>query len=163
MKKSNWLILGIAAVACAFLLWLWYYLGFNKIDDPLDLVLAIIWWVIVVLAGALIAKAEKARRERIRTIYVMGGKLFNSEAGEVSPEEGSTLAQAAQKLLEQLDYGFDRNELPDGAKPGYVIQSEEFKAGDEPTWKGKVTKVVPGGDNVETEFDGIDQLTAALA
>lgn len=163
MKKSNWLILGLAAVACAFLLWLWYYLGFNKIDDPLDLVLAIIWWVIVALAGVLIAKAEKARRERIRTIYVLDGKLFNSEVGAVEPEAGSTLVQAAQKLLEQLDYGFDRNELPSDAKPGYVIQSESFKAGDEPEWKGKVTKVVPGGDNVETEFDGVDQLAAALA
>ena len=45
MRKSNYLVLGAAAVVAALLLVLWYHLGFNRIDSPLDLVLAIVWWV----------------------------------------------------------------------------------------------------------------------
>ena len=43
MRKSNDLVLGAAAVVAALLLVLWYHLGFNRIDSPLDLVLAIVW------------------------------------------------------------------------------------------------------------------------
>ena len=52
MRKSNWLILAVLAVAAGLFLWLWYYLGFNFVDDPFDLVLAVVWWaVVLVLAG----------------------------------------------------------------------------------------------------------------
>ncbi len=163
MKKSNWLLLGLAAVAAAFLLYLWVYLGFYKIDNPLDAILGIGWWVIIALLGYLIAKNEKERQRRVRTIYVEEGKLFNSETGEVELEQGTTVAEAAGKLLAGLKYGFERKELPEGAKVAFVIESDEYKDSDEPTWKGKVTKVVPDGENVVTEFDGTDQLVAALA
>ena len=45
MKKSNVIVLAVAALVAAFLLFLWYYLGFNRIDNPFDLVLTICWWI----------------------------------------------------------------------------------------------------------------------
>lgn len=44
MRKSNYLILGILVVASIFFLWMWYALNFNLVDNPLDLVLTIVWW-----------------------------------------------------------------------------------------------------------------------
>lgn len=47
MKKSNIVVLTIAAVVSVFLLGLWFFLGFNQIDSPLDLVVSVIWWVAI--------------------------------------------------------------------------------------------------------------------
>lgn len=51
MRKSNWLVVAIAAVAAGLVLWAWYALGFNHVDDPLDLVVAIVWWLVMPDAG----------------------------------------------------------------------------------------------------------------
>lgn len=37
MRKNNWIVAAIAAVACGVLLWAWFALGFNHVDDPLAL------------------------------------------------------------------------------------------------------------------------------
>ena len=42
MKKSNWLIVGLLVVASVIFLAMWYALGFNLIDDPLDLIVSIV-------------------------------------------------------------------------------------------------------------------------
>ena len=47
MRKNNWIVAAIAAVACGVLLWAWFALGFNHVDDPLDLVVAVVWWLAV--------------------------------------------------------------------------------------------------------------------
>ncbi|MCI8425843.1 MAG: hypothetical protein HFJ72_09360, partial [Adlercreutzia sp.] len=47
MRKSNWLVTAIAAVAAGVLLWVWFALGFNHVDDPLDLIVAVAWWAVV--------------------------------------------------------------------------------------------------------------------
>ena len=36
MRKSNWIVAAIAAVACGALLWAWFALGFNHVDDSLS-------------------------------------------------------------------------------------------------------------------------------
>ena len=38
MKKSNVIVFVLLALASAFFLWLWYFLGLNRVDEPLDLV-----------------------------------------------------------------------------------------------------------------------------
>lgn len=75
MKKSNVLITAVIVVVSAFLLWLWYDLGFNHVDSPLDLVLSVVWWAIVVVGVVLVAKAEKTRQESVRTVYLGEGRL----------------------------------------------------------------------------------------
>lgn len=55
MKKSNVIVLAVAALVAAFLLFLWYYLGFNHIDSPFDLVLTVVWWLgIALIVGGII-------------------------------------------------------------------------------------------------------------
>ena len=64
MRKSNWIVAAIAAVACGALLWAWFALGFNHVDDPLDLIVAIVWWLAVaaVVGGIVWAEGTRAAR-----------------------------------------------------------------------------------------------------
>ena len=56
MRKSNYLVLGAAAVVAALLLVLWYHLGFNRIYSPLDLMLAIVWWAGIVAIAVILVR-----------------------------------------------------------------------------------------------------------
>ena len=58
MKKSNVIITVILAAVSIFLLALWYWLGFNEIDSPLDLVISVVWWAVIVAGIAVAAKTE---------------------------------------------------------------------------------------------------------
>ena len=81
MKKSNVIITVVLAAVSIFLLALWYMLGFNEIDSPLDLVISVVWCAVIVAGIAVAAKTESTRRQRIRTVYVADGAFYNSEAG----------------------------------------------------------------------------------
>ena len=48
MRKSNWIILAVLASASAFFLWLWYYLNFSLVDNPVDLAFTIVWWAAII-------------------------------------------------------------------------------------------------------------------
>lgn len=169
MKKSNYLVLAISALVSIFLLYLWYSLGFNQIDNPLDLVISIIWWALIVALVVWINKLEKTRQQRIRTVYLAPAALYNSETGVRELEDGANPVEAMQTVLEGLEYGFDTQDLPsrDEIDFTYVVKTEEYKPAEdedsEPTWKGSVIKIDRAGENSETDFDGIGQLSAALA
>ena len=64
MKKSNVIVFVLLALASAFFLWLWYFLGLNRVDEPLDLVLSIVWWLVIVVAIAVIAPCTWATAPR---------------------------------------------------------------------------------------------------
>lgn len=183
MRKSNYLVLGAAAVVAALLLVLWYHLGFNRIDSPLDLMLAIVWWAGIVAIAAILVRFEERRRRQIRTLYVSPKSLYSSELGMVGIGEAGAV-EAMRGMLGQLKYGFDSKGLPDRKKFEYrfVVRTDEFKEHDseggkpadgaaassaaqrkDPTWKGAVIKIDRQNGNSETPFDGIDQLKAALA
>ena len=70
MKKSNWIGLAIAVLVDVFLLWLWFFLGFNLVDSPFDLVISIIWLVAIVAVAAAVNRLECQREKRLRNIYV---------------------------------------------------------------------------------------------
>lgn len=169
MKKSNYIVLGVAAVAAAFLLFLWYYLGFNVVDNPFDLVLALVWWVGIVAIAAVIVRLEANRKRQIRTIYVSPTALYNSERGVVGLKDATNI-EVMQDILDNLEYGFEKKAMPETSKFDYryVVQTDEFKAGDEekdeqPKWSGRVIKIDRENGNVETEFEDEQQLRAALA
>lgn len=84
MKKSNWIGLAIAVLVDVFLLWLWFFLGFNQVDSPLDLVISIIWLVVIVAVIVGVNRLERQREKRLRTIYVSSTAVFNKERGLVS-------------------------------------------------------------------------------
>ena len=183
MRKSNYLVLGAAAVVAALLLALWYHLGFNRIDSPLDLMLAIVWWVGIVAIAAILVRFEERRRRQIRTLYVSPKSLYSSELGMVGIGEAGAV-EAMRGMLGQLKYGFDSKGLPDRKKFDYrfVVRTDEFKEYDgeggkpaddaatgsavqrkDPTWRGTVIKIDRQNGNSETSFDGIDQLKEVLA
>ena len=41
-------------------MWAWFALGFNHVDDPLDLVVAIVWWLAVAAVGPFGAYGSEA-------------------------------------------------------------------------------------------------------
>lgn len=169
MKKSNYIVLAVAALVAAFLLFLWYYLGFNRIDDPFDLVLTICWWIGIALIVFGIVQVERKRQRQIRTIYVSPTALYNSEQGIVALH-GTTLAEAMHGILDKLQYDFSKEDLPDKKTFDYrfVVQTDEYKEGneekgEEPTWKGTVTKLDKENGNTETVFEDEQELLQALS
>lgn len=169
MKKSNWIGLAIAALVDVFLLWLWFFLGFNQIDSPLDLVISIIWLVAIVAVAAAVNRLERQREKRLRTIYVSSTAVFNKERGLVSLGSAAAAPSVMERILRDMEYGFDLKEMP---KPEefncrYVVQTDEYKAtggeGGEPTWKGTVVAIDHAAGNREMPFSSRDELAAALA
>lgn len=135
MRKSNYLILGILVVASIFFLWMWYALNFNLVDNPLDLVLTIVWWAVVGLVILGITMAEKKRKEQIRTTFVARGFVFNPEMGTISLE-GSSPVATIQNVITKLEYGFDLQDMPE-AKYDCVVRTTKFED-DGDTWEGEV-------------------------
>lgn len=92
VRKSNVIIIAILMVASIAFLWLWNYLGFHLIDMR-DLVITILWWIITIGLCIAIHIAEKRRRERIRTIFISDGVLYNPEVGVVRLESNDPRRQ----------------------------------------------------------------------
>ena len=177
MKKSNWIILAVLVVISAFLLWLWYFLQFNKIDNPLDLVLSIVWWVVVAAALGAITYAEKKRQERVRTLYVSGAKVFNSEKGFVDIPQGKKTIDTLEELLEGLEYNFHNEDCSDSEMKSfkYVVRSKKFKSHDSdwdddeesrqesnPEWEGELA-IVARPDDDPLQFSSREELEQLLA
>ena len=169
MKKSNWIGLAIAVLVDVFLLWLWFFLGFNQVDSPLDLVISIIWLVAIVAVAAAVNRLERQREKRLRTIYVSSTAVFNKERGLVSLGSAAAAPSVMERILRDMEYGFDLKEMP---KPEefncrYVVQTDEYKAtggeGGDPTWKGTVVAIDHAAGNREMPFSSRDEVAAALA
>ncbi len=128
MKKSNVIIFILLAACSAFLLWLWYFLGFNRVDSPLDLVLSVVWWAVVIVAVVAIVKLEQVRRRRIRTVYVSDHATFNSEKGLMRFEDAAPMQDVIASILENLKYDFSRADFPDKEEfqVKYFVRSKEF-------------------------------------
>ena len=129
MKKSNVIILALLVACSAFLLWLWYFLGFNRVDDPLDLVISIIWWAVVIVAIVVVVKTEQVRRRRVRTVYVGETSAFNSEQGLMALEPEQPMKDVLAGILENLKYDFTREDFPekDEFQPKFFVRTKEFE------------------------------------
>lgn len=176
MKKSNWLVFILLTTASVFLLCLWYALGFNQVDDPLDLLISIIWWVLIVVMWYFVFKAEQRRRVEVRTVYVAPNELYNSERGIVALNGLDDAPAQLAEVLSDLEYGFGVKDYPsdDAFKPLFIVRTTEFvpagasqdgsgSAASEPrTWKGVVIKIDGANNNPQTSFDGMAQLKSVL-
>ena len=133
MKKSNVIVFALLAAISVFLLWLWYFLGFNRVDDPLDLVLSIVWWAVIAVSIAVIVRAERVRRRRIRTVYVGDNATFNSEKGLMRFAEGEPMQDVVAFIVENLKY-FTREEFPDkeAFQAKYFVRTKEFRTEESP-------------------------------
>ena len=132
MKKNNVIIFALLALVSIFLLWLWYYLGFNRVDDPFDLVLSIIWWIVIVVAIVVIVRMEKTRRRRIRTVYVGNARTFNSEKGLMEFDGSLPASMVIASIIENLKYDFTRKDFPEEEDftVDYFVRTSEFDTKD---------------------------------
>ena len=155
MRKSNWIVAAIAAVACGVLLWAWFALGFNHVDDPLDLV------VVAVVGG--IVWAEGKRREKMRLAFIGEGIVYNPEAGLVMPDAGESELAALERTLAGMAFPDEVAALDERVRPAFrwVVRSRKFDRNGE-VWEGEV---VPAHDP-EAEprpFASREDLAALLA
>ncbi len=169
MKKSNYLVLAVSALVSVFLLYIWYAYGFNKIDNPLDLVISIIWWLLIVALVVLINRWEAKRQRAIRTVYLAPAALYNSEVGVRQLD--ATPADAAEAVLRGLEYGFGTKDAParDKFDYRYVVKTETYKpaasgsSNAEPTWQGSLVTIDRVNGNTEKSFSSKKELVALLA
>lgn len=147
MRKSNWIIVAILVAASAFFLWLWYYLNFNLVDNPVDLLFTIVWWAVIIAACAGIHQAEKKRRERGRTAGLAPGMIYNSEAGVVRLEPDESMTDALQRMLANLDYGVEMAAVPEKSRVRFlqIVRTSKFENGGA-TWEGEVVRVARPDD-----------------
>lgn len=142
MKKSNWLIIGILVVASIIFLAMWYALGFNLVDDPLDLVVSIVWWVVIVAVCLLINWSEQKRRRALRTSFIAPGLIYNPEAGIVRIEGEQSYTPTLERMLDSLAYDFDHEEVSNDQRIRftYIVRSDKFSDNGD-TWEGEVVKI----------------------
>lgn len=162
MKKSNVVAVIITVIVSIFLLWLWFYLGFNHIDNPLDLVLSIIWWVIIAIAIFAVSRVEKRRKQHKRTSYIGANYLYNPESGIVNVEPDSTMIDTLNETLDDMKYNFKTKDIPDDMDPKFtwIVRSAKFKKdGDE--WEGEVVSTAHPDDE-PIEFEDREQLEQIL-
>lgn len=162
MSRGYWIIDAMAAIASAIILGLWYAQGLDQVDFPVDLIVAIVWWVIIVAAVALVTRAESRRRAALRTIYVGPDGIFNPEKGQVRCTGLNQQVQQMQGVLSELSYRTGKHSEPDAKTFDcrYIVRTSEFKDGDASAWRGSVVRA---GEQKGTEFRGLDQLKALLA
>lgn len=170
MKKSNWLITVLIVVILIFLLWLWYFLGFNKIDAPLDLIVSVVWWVLIILFIILIQRAEKARKVRIRTFFVSEKNLYESELGIMDLAPNADLALEMGNAIGKLRYGLHREDVPQAGtlKILFSVRFVQFEVGDaavdtaerEP-WRCQGSIEIAGSD-ASLPFEDFKQLEEQL-
>lgn len=142
MRKSNWIIAAILLVASLVFLWLWQTLQFNLVDNPIDVVVTVVWWVVIIAGCAAIHWAEKKRQERIRTVFLAPGLVYNCEAGVLRLDPGASSVDAMRKILANLTYSFDLAELPANSRVRFqtIVRTERFAEGGR-TWEGEVVEV----------------------
>ena len=110
-KNKDWIVTAIAAVACGVLLWAWFALGFNHVDDPgPDLVVAVAWWLVVAAVagggGVVRARGQEAR-EDAPGLRRRGRRVRAPEAGLVMPGR-TARAGAGSAGADALGHGVPR-------------------------------------------------------
>ena len=142
MQKSNWIIIAILVAASVLFLWMWQALQFNVVDNPVDLVITLAWWLVIAGACVAIHLAEKKRRERIRTMFLAPGLVYNCETGVIRLEPGTSVVGTLQTLLGALNYSFDLAELPSNSRVRFQRIVRTSKFGDNGAiWEGELVEV----------------------
>lgn len=139
MRKSNWLIIAVAVVASFLLLWAWFALGFNHVDDPVDMVVAVIWWVAVAAVIAAIVWAENKRRQKMQTAFLGKRLVYSPEFGVFRTKKKQSEIDMLQDILAGMTFP-DRvvpldNEVRDSFR--WVVRTRNFKDHGK-VWEGEV-------------------------
>lgn len=163
MRKSNVIIVVILVAASLIFLWIWNYLNFSLID-PADLIITIVWWVLILIACVAIHRAEQKRRERIRTIFVADGLLFNNEAGtiRINSDDPNVYIDAMRMVLNNLEYAAETR--PDGNQSRvrfkFIVHTNRFSNSGN-NWAGDVIQLPDASSTFR--FDNVDELRMILS
>ena len=162
MRKSNFIVLALGLLASIFLLWLWWYLGFAKVDTPADVLVTVAWWLVIGLMWYGISRMEQRRRKQMRTVYISPSALFNCESGLIECTNISQRVDIIEEILKSMRYGFEFQDMPERPEfdCSYIVRTDEYK--DAQNWKGSVVRVNRSGESVEKQFDSRASLAAAL-
>ncbi len=164
MRKSNVIVIAILVIASIFFLWLWNYLHFNLVDNPLDLVITILWWVVVIGVCIAIMAVERRRRESVRTAFIGDGAIYNGETGIVPVKEAnpSAYVQKLRTMLNDLSYSSRLKDDPTEAhmRFSYIVRSTKF-SDEGKVWEGEVVRL--GGAKDTHSFHNEQELANLLA
>lgn len=163
MRKSSFTIIAVLFVISVALLCLWNTLGFS-VHDPIDLTIAIVWWVLLIAIIVAICILEARRRARIRTIFVANGVLYNCETGVVRLEDETDTRAYVKKMgemLRSLDFGSEAKMSSDQPRVrfDYIVRTTKFSEGR--LWTGEVVKV--GGAHETRNFASAQDLAKLIA
>lgn len=163
MRKSNWIIIAILIVTSIIFLGIWFYFGFNLVDNPLDLVITIFWWLLIIAICIVINKFEKERCRAIRTMFLGSDTIYNSEAGVISLGKDGRYVPVMRKTLSDLDYGFKVKDVTDSEHNRIcfqrIVNTDSFKNNGR-TWEGEVIEVA--NPNNPHEFKSMTELSNLL-
>ena len=164
MRKSNFIVLGILLLASLFLLWLWWYLGFSKVDNPADVLISVAWWIIIGVVAFGIYRMEERRREQMRTVYVSPTALFNCESGIVECRNLNQRIDLVEEIMKNMKYGMEFQDMPDPSDfaYSYIIRTHDYQGADH--WNGTVVRVDRSGKGTSEEktFSTRTSLATAL-
>lgn len=164
MRKSNIAIIAILAAASIFFLWLWNHLHFNLVDNPLDLAITILWWVVVIGVCIAITVVECRRRESVRMAFIADGAIYNGELGivPVKEEGASAYVQRLRTMLNDLSYSSQLNDDPTEAHMRFthIVHSTKFSDKGK-VWEGEVIRL--GESNDTQRFHDERELASLLA
>lgn len=129
---------------------MWYFLDLNLVDDPFDLVLSIVWWILIAVVCAVIQSIENRRKQTIRTTFIAPGLIYNSETGVVELKSDEQYVLAIKKVLEKLDYGFDKKDPKNSTKIRfkYIVHTSKFSDNGK-VWEGDVVKVTNPSERIK--------------
>ena len=163
MRKSNIIALSVLALISLFLLFLWWYLGFAKVDAPTDVLISVVWWAAIAAMAFGIYRMEQRRRQQMRTVYVSPTSLFNCESGLVECRSASQRADLIEEIVKSMRYGMDFQDMPAANEfpCTYIVRTEDYKDADD--WRGTVVKVDRSGTSKEKAFSSRTSLISALS
>ena len=130
--------------------------------DPLDLIVAILWWVVVAAVVGAILWAESKRRQKMRLAFVGEGIIYNPESGMVMADRGETELAALERTLAGMAFPDEVAPLDGSSRPAFrwVVRSEKFKDNGN-VWEGEV---IPAHDPQApaVRFHGREELAALI-
>lgn len=142
MQKSNWIIIAILVAALSSSCGCGRPCSSTSSTIPVDLVITLAWWLVIAGACVAIHLAEKKRRERIRTMFLAPGLVYNCETGVIRLEPGTSVVDTLQTLLGALNYSFDLAELPSNSRVRFQRIVRTSKFGDNGAiWEGELVEV----------------------
>lgn len=165
MRKDNWIFYLAACAASVILLFIWYTFGMNQVDAPLDLILSIIWWVIIIASVLIVWKLESQREYQQRAVYVKkSGALFSPELGAVVYGDMDMLSSIA-KVVSSLEYPLDMKKLDDEnmGEVTHIVYTDKFEHDGTRVWTGKVVSFGDDGKAYEVGYGNKEELADLLA